>query len=163
MNQFCGQLQTLLHDGNKIAFLGVGSPLRADDSIGLYIVTELEKRLQSGPERQYRFFLGESAPENFSGEIRGQSPSHLVLFDAAEMDAAPGTFRLIPPEQITSTSFSTHTLPLKILADYLVKTTGCRIVIVGIQPKLLEFAYEATPEVIKAADEFVAEFCKMMG
>ena len=97
-----------------------------------------------------------------SGAIRSEAPSHVVIFDAAEIGAASGTFTIINPEQIAGTSFSTHMLPLQILTDYLVKATGCRIVIVGIQPKLLEFAYDATPEVIKAADCFVAEFCQVL-
>jgi hydrogenase 3 maturation protease len=149
----------LLKDDKKIAFLGVGSPLRADDSIGLYIVSELEKRLSKQTHREYYFHLGESAPENFVGIIRSQLPSHVVIFDAAEMGQNPGTFNLIPAEQIDGFGFSTHMLPLKILIDYLKTTIHCQVIVVGIQPKLLEFGYPATDEVKNSADRFIVEIC----
>jgi hydrogenase 3 maturation protease len=159
MTEVVDQLIDRLKGGRKIAFLGVGSPLRADDSVGLYIVTELEQRLKSDAETEYLFFLGESAPENFSGAIRSQTPSHVVIFDAAEMGKEPGVLTLIEPEQIGGVSFSTHMLPLKILTDYLVKTIDCKIVVIGMQPKLLEFAYPFTPVIKAAADRFITEFC----
>ena len=155
--EIVAELLKRLQEGNKIAFLGVGSPLRADDSIGLYIVSELESQLKKNSGREYRFYLGESAPENFSGIIRSESPSHVVIIDAAELNQKPGALSLIPLEQIEGASFSTHTLPLKILIDYLKKTIACQVVIVGVQPKLLEFGYPITSEVKKAADQFVAE------
>jgi Ni,Fe-hydrogenase maturation factor len=54
-------------------------------------------------------------------------------------------------------SFSTHILPLKILVDYLVEVTGCAVTVIGIQPKLLEFAYPMTNAVKAAADRFVKD------
>jgi hydrogenase maturation protease HycI len=160
--EIADRLSECLRGGRKIAFLGVGSPLRADDSIGLYIVSELEKRLKPDSSSEYLFFLGESAPENFSGAIRSQSPSHLVIFDAAEMGKTPGEFNLIESEQIGGTSFSTHMLPLAILTDYLIKTVHCQVIVVGVQPKLLEFGYSITPELKTAAEGFMAEFIPHM-
>ncbi len=153
------ELVNLLQDSEKIVFLGVGSPLRADDSIGLYIVNELEKQIKKNAKRECFFYLGESAPENFSGMIRSQSPSHVVIIDAAEMGREPGFFTLIAPEQIEGVSFSTHMLPLKILIDYLKKTIACQVIVVGVQPKLLEFGYPETPEVKNAADRFISGIC----
>ena len=95
MNKVIDRLATVWRDGKKLVFLGVGSPLRADDSIGLFIVEELEKQLSGITDKELRCFLGESAPENFSGAIREFAPDYLVIFDAAEFDATPGSFRLI--------------------------------------------------------------------
>jgi hydrogenase 3 maturation protease len=153
-----GELLANLSDGKKIAFLGVGSPLRADDSVGLYIVEELEQRMMGDSAKEYLFYLGESAPENFSGMLRNEAPSHVVIIDAAEMGKSPGAFTLIEPDQIDGISFSTHTLPLKILIDYLTKTIACQTVVVGVQPKLLEFGYPMTAEVKKAANQFITDF-----
>jgi hydrogenase 3 maturation protease len=159
--EFVNRFSDLLQGARKIAFLGVGSPLRADDSIGLYIVSELEKRLKPDLTREYLFFLGESAPENFSGAIRSQMPSHVIIFDAAELGKESGAFSLIEPEQISGTSFSTHMLPLKILIDYLIKTVGCEVIVVGVQPKLLEFGYSITSEVKTAANRFIKEYSQL--
>ncbi|MGE5581290.1 MAG: hydrogenase maturation peptidase HycI [Bacillota bacterium] len=155
-----GILTERLASAVKIAFLGVGSPLRSDDSVGLYIVTRLQELLTPDCRKELSFYLGESAPENFSGEIRRRKPSHVVIFDAADLGEEPGTFAIIERERIGGVSFSTHTLPLKILADYLVQTIDCQVIVLGIQPKLREFAYPMSGEVKEAADGFLEEFGK---
>jgi hydrogenase 3 maturation protease len=160
MMEIVQELWERIQTGHKIVFLGVGSPLRADDSVGLHIVAQLEQNLVKAKEDKYHFYLGESAPENFAGAIRNQAPTHVVIFDAANMGKAPGSFSLIEPEAISGISFSTHMLPLNVLTDYLIKTCDCKIVIMGIQPKLLEFGYPMTSAVKKAADQFISEFLK---
>jgi hydrogenase 3 maturation protease len=162
MKRTLDTLAEFLAGSGKIAFLGAGSPLRADDSIGLYIVEGLEKRLKSDKNREIRFYLGESAPENFSGAIRDFGPTHLVIFDAAEMDQAPGYITTIQPAEIGGVSFSTHMLPLKILVEYLTATIGCEVMVVGVQPKSLDFAMPVSAEVTTAADEFVNGFKAMI-
>lgn len=162
MTKVAQYLSNIIIDNHKIAFLGVGSPLRADDSVGLYIVSELEKRLKPKPEQQFRFYLGESAPENFSGEIRNFSPDHLLIFDAAELECQPGECTLIDQDSIGGVSFCTHMLPLKILADYLRTTAGCQVTVIGVKPKLLEFAYPMTGEVTAGAERLIAELIESL-
>jgi hydrogenase 3 maturation protease len=158
MNKIIDRLATVWRDGGKLVFLGVGNPLRADDSVGLFIVEELEQKLGTVTGKELRFFLGESAPENFSGAIREFAPTYVIVFDAAEFEEAPGSSRLIEQAEIGGVSFSTHMLPLNILANYLTATAGCQVVVVGIQPKLLEFGYPMTGVVKKAAEQLVTEF-----
>lgn len=158
MKELCDVLAAFFSESVRIAFLGVGSPLRSDDSIGLYIVSNLENRLSSGQKRETRFYLGESAPENFSGELRNFNPWHLMIFDAAEIGQKPGTFKPIQLAEIGGVSFSTHMLPLKILVEYLVATIGCKVMVVGVQPKTLDFAQPVSEEVKIAADQFVEGF-----
>lgn len=159
MTDHTTRLAGLWQSSRKIVFLGVGSPLRADDSVGLYVVEQLQKALAIPPDKEVHFFLGESAPENFSGEIRRICPDTLVIVDAANVGTEPGTAVVIDRHEIGGVSFSTHMLPLKILTDYLVTTTGCEVLVVGIQPKLLEFAYPISDEVKKAAQQIVKNWC----
>lgn len=156
MNQVIECLAAIWQSSRKIAFLGVGSPVRSDDSVGLYVVSELEKCLADDPTRELRFYLGESAPENFSGEIRNFAPTHTIIFDAANMGTSPGTFAVIDPETIGGVSFATHMLPLKILVNYFIATTGCQIAVIGVQPKNLEFGESLSPEIKAAADALIA-------
>lgn len=158
MNRMILTLTAEIVGGSKVAFLGVGSPLRADDSVGLYIVNKLASRLTPHAGQELRFYLGESAPENFSGEIRNFGTTHLVVIDAADMSEAPGTMRIIEQDQIGGTSFSTHMMPLKMLTDYLVMATGCKVFVLGIQPQSLAFGQLISEPVQKAADQFLAEF-----
>lgn len=155
MTEVVQRLATIWKSGGKIVFLGIGSPLRADDSVGLYIVESLRNALPKGRGSEAYFFLGESAPENFSGAIREIGPTHVVIFDAAQFATEPGTMRIIANDEIAGAGFSTHILPLKILVDYLMNATGCAVTVIGMQPKLLEFAYPMTTAVKTAADRFV--------
>lgn len=159
MTEITSRLAALWQSSRKIVFLGVGSPLRADDSVGLFIVEQLQSALMIPPDKEVHFFLGESAPENFSGEIRKICPDTLVIIDAANIGTEPGTAVLIDRNEIGGVSFSTHMLPLKILTDYLVTVTGCEVMVVGIQPKLLEFAYPISDEVKTAAEKVVKSLC----
>lgn len=156
MNKVVDRIGSICKVAPRVAFLGVGSPLRADDSVGLHIVESLQQTLKPTPDQEFQFFLGESAPENFSGAIRVFGPTHLLIFDAADLNLDPGSFALIEEEQIGGISFSTHMLPLKILTAYLTATTSCEVVVVGVQPKMMEFAYPMTPEVRQAADQFIS-------
>lgn len=158
MNEVVHQLITGIDGGSKVVFLGVGSPLRADDSVGLYIVGELKSRLTAHSGQELRFYLGESAPENFSGEIRNFGTTHLVIVDAADLGEEPGTMRIIEKDRIGGTSFSTHMLPLKMLTDYLVMTTGCQVFVVGIQPNSLAFGQLISEPVKETADKFLETF-----
>ena len=160
MNAVVERLTAVWQDGSKIAFLGVGSPLRADDSVGLFIVAELAKQLTKVDSKQLRFYLGESAPENFSGAIRQFAPDYVILFDAARFASEPGSFRLIHSNEIAGATFCTHMLPLGILANYLEATAGCQVLVVGVQPDTLEFGYPISKRVEQAATEFVETFLK---
>ena len=95
------------------------------------------------------------APENSTAAIRRFKPSHVIIIDAAEMGAEPGTTRLIDPAAAGGASFATHGLPLSVLAGYLAAETGCAVILVGIQPRSLEFGETLTPAVAEAADALV--------
>jgi len=120
---------------SRVAVLGVGSEIRADDAAGLFIVKLLRKSLASIPADRFAVFDGGSAPENLTGEIVRFSPTHVLVVDAADFGARPGTVRTIAKEQIGEVSFSTHRLSLLILTEYLERSIACKTMVLGIQPK----------------------------
>ena len=93
------------------------------------------------------------APENSTAEIRRIAPSHLIIIDAADMEAAPGTTRLIDPSEAGGASFATHGLPLGVLARYLCTEVGCGVLLIGIQPQRLEFGESLSRKVSRAVEE----------
>ncbi len=163
MNNITEHLALIIKKSPKIAFLGVGSPLRGDDNVGNQIVAALESELKSNPGQKIHFYQGESAPENFTGAIRAFSPEYLIIFDAAELGKPPGTFSIIPPEQIDGIGFASHVLPLKIICNYLSSTVEREILMVGIQPHNLEFGESLSPVVTEAIDNFVTELLSLLG
>jgi hydrogenase 3 maturation protease len=140
--------------------LGVGSDLRGDDAAGLILCRRLESRFarEDGlpdPAR-FRAFIGETAPENLTGEIRKFGPSHLLIADSADFGREPGAVIVADPEEITGISFSTHRLPLFVLTDYLEKEMGCRILILGLQPRTLELFHGLSEPVAHSLDALTA-------
>jgi hydrogenase 3 maturation protease len=148
------KLKSILKGAERIAVLGVGSELRADDIAGILAAQELDKASEEiGETKAFKVFLGYSAPENLAGEIKKFKPTHLVIIDSAEMGKPPGDIAAFPPEEAGGMSFSTHKLPVKVLAQYLRQSFECKMVIVGIQPKTLDFGKDVSSEVKKAVNE----------
>ena len=160
-------LSVLLHErlGNckKIAILGVGSPLKSDDAAGILIAGKIADNF---PEEDYpllRIYIGESAPENFTGEIKKFMPDHLLVIDAADLEEEPGSVTFIDMAVIKGVSFCTHMLPLNIMLDYLKLETGTEITILGIQPQNLSYDGKITDSVKVAIDEVALAITDTLG
>jgi hydrogenase 3 maturation protease len=146
-------LKNNLFGAKKIAILGVGSELRADDIAGILVSQELEKDAKKiGRSIDLKVFLGYTAPENLSGEIKKFAPTHVMIIDTADIGKNPGDVALFTPEDSGGISFSTHKLPIKVLAQYLLQSFECKVIIIGIQPKTLDFGKAISKEVKSAAN-----------
>ena len=143
-------LKNSLVSSKKIALLGVGSELRGDDAAGILIVESFKKGFRKKRGVEIKTFIGGTAPENLTGEIKRFSPDCLLIIDSADFGKKAGAVSVLDPNNIAGISFSTHILPLKMLTDYMEKSIGCRTAIIGIQPKTLEFGKKPSAEVRKA-------------
>ena len=137
-------------DGRKarIAFLGVGNDLHADDGAGVEVIRALRRLLQ--PSEYFLLVEGATAPENFSAPLRRFKPDILLFIDAANMGEKPGALAFLEMGEIDGFSASTHILPLTNLASFIKSETGCRVAFLGIQPARLEFDSPMTPVVKKS-------------
>jgi hydrogenase 3 maturation protease len=147
---------TLLHrlaGAKRVAVLGIGSDLRADDAAGNIAAVRLMKALARRKKKApAKVFLGETAPENLTGEIKRYKPSHLVIVDTADLRKKPGSIFIFKPEALgEGVSFSTHKMPARILVDYLVTSLGCDVTIIGIQPGSVAFGKAPSKTVTDAA------------
>lgn len=148
-----------LDGATRIAVLAVGSDLRGDDAAGLIAAERLVKDLArcGGQGKRIKVFMGATAPENLTGEIRRFLPSHLIVIDAVDRDKPAGTAFFFDPATLEGgVSFSTHTIPAKILIDYLTASFACTALVIGIQPKTIEFGKKVSPPVAQAARRVAA-------
>jgi hydrogenase 3 maturation protease len=136
-------------DARPVVVLGVGSQMRCDDAAGLHVAAAVSR---AGLPGVHAWETG-PAPENFTAEIRRLHPATVVIVDCAHMEEAPGTLRLIEPQEIGGVSFGTHGLPLSVLADYLLKEVGCSVLILGIQPASVEVGEAVSQPVQDAIGE----------
>jgi hydrogenase 3 maturation protease len=146
-------LKDWLRGAERLAVVGAGSTLRADDAAGMEVVTRLMEAYPPDANPHLLFCPGETAPENFSGKIRAFNPTHLLVVDAGDMGLAPGEIAEIPAEKVGGPAFLSHMLPLKVLINYLVGDTGAKSALIGIQYQSLEFDAPMTPEIAAAVDE----------
>jgi len=141
-------LEKKLRDAPKIALLGIGSLLCGDDAAGPLILRYLKKNKPFGKNKtRVKVFSGGTAPENITGEIKKFHPTHLVMVDAADMGLKPGGVAFIDPKRVAGVSFSTHRLPTTIMAEYLSYCISCEVIIIGVQPKSLEFGQSPSREI----------------
>jgi len=145
-------LKQKLNNAQRVAVLGVGSELRGDDIAGLLAAQQIEKNTKGkSVTPQIQIFIGETAPENLTGEIKKFQPTHLIIIDAAELNKEPGHIEIMEPGTIGGISFCTHSLPLAVMIGYLLESFKFQAIIIGIQPKTLTFGAQPTKEVVAAA------------
>ena len=136
--------------GEKTAVIGVGSELHGDDAAGLLTARALTALKLPG----IFAFEGATAPENITGAVIQCMPKLVLFVDAAEMSLPAGEIRVIPADEIGGMTFSTHTLPLPVIADYLSKRLTCQVLAVGIQPAATRFNSKPSESVRRAARNF---------
>ncbi len=154
-------LEARLAGASRLVVLGVGSELRSDDVAGLLVARRLAEALPDSPN--LLSIEGATAPENFTGQIIRFAASHLVVVDCADLGLPPGSVKVFAPEEIGGVSSNTHTLPLKIIVDYINKFSPCETLVVGIAPKSLAFDGEPAPEVLAAAAELADRLIAIAG
>ena len=71
--------------------LTVGNSMMGDDGVGPY----LYQLLSENPLPNWIALDGGSAPENVAHVVRDMKPDLLLIFDAADMELAPGKIRII--------------------------------------------------------------------
>ena len=132
-----------LTNAGRVAVLGIGNELNGDDGIGVKITQQLgEHNIGCDYKKTTRSRLiitAGLAPENFTGQLRRFHPDFVILIDAADMGSEPGCVQWLHWQQTIGMSASTHSLPLSILAQYLVTEIGCEVYIIAIQAESNDF------------------------
>ncbi len=160
--------------------MGIGNSLRCDDGAGVYIAETFGKKSlkvsvdsedtkgsedSDDSERNkgnegWKILNCGTAPENFTGIIRKEHPSLLVIVDAANMGRGicAGEFRIIPGNLIEDVGIGTHQMPLSALIDFLSEAAD-EIILIGIQPEIIDDGEEIS-ETVKAGSDSLINILK---
>ena len=150
---FKEELNDFLHDFKKLIILGVGNELKSDDGIGPFIVNKL---IEEDLQRDNLLFINaETVPENFTGKIRKEKPSHVIIVDACLMGSNPGEMKIVDKDDFKNIGISTHSMSLSYFVKYLEKDTDFKVIFVGIEPETMDWGENPTPNVEKTAYEFI--------
>ncbi|MFC1568180.1 hydrogenase maturation peptidase HycI [Candidatus Margulisiibacteriota bacterium] len=142
----------------KVLVLGIGNTLKQDDGAGPYFVRNFKPQTSKSKHNIELIDAG-SAPENFTGQIKRIKPDTLVIVDAVEFGAKPGSIRVMGEGDLRSQSLSTHNVSLKTFVDFLrADLPDLKVHVIGIQPKQADFGEGLSPEVEKAVAELCTNF-----
>lgn len=142
----------------RVAVVGVGAELNGDDAVGLLTARKL---LLKTEQRDNLLVLeGGALPESVSGPLRRFDPDLLIFIDAADLGKPAGTIEAVAPERIGGSSFSTHSMPLRILMDYLSEELRCDEMLIGVQPLNHDFGAPLSTSGKKAAARLAAELSR---
>ncbi|ACV25231.1 hydrogenase maturation peptidase HycI [Methanocaldococcus fervens] len=142
----------------KLVVMGIGNELKGDDAIGIYIVKKLMKHFNEDGEfvniKNLYLINAGTVPDFFTDILKEINPTHILIIDCALMDKEVGEVKVIKEDEIINYSFSTHTLPLPIIIKYLRKFINAEMIILGIQPKIIDFC-PISEEVKLSGDKLV--------
>ncbi len=116
--------------------MGIGNRLRGDDGVGVVIAERLREDKRVDGQMVLVFEAG-TVPENYLVPIIQEMPRQVILIDACDFGGAPGEFRLFSRDELAHLQlkgFSTHTLPLNMLAEMLGQETSSPVWLLGVQP-----------------------------
>lgn len=157
-----------MQDYEKLIILGIGNELKYDDGVGPFIISELNKR---DLKDNVLLINAQTVPENFTGKIRMENPSHIIIIDACLMGLKAGEFKIVNEEDFADIGISTHSMSLSYFVKFLNQDN---ILFIGIEPQslelidqdslgvlgadLMDFNGELTSDVKKSADEIIDMF-----
>ena len=141
----------------RVVVVGVGNDMRGDDGIGVFLARELKR--ETGDNRGI-MIIETQVPENFIMPILDFRPDRIIILDSADFKEKPGSFRMIKKDEILQFLISTHNMPLTIFLKALEKLNAEKILI-GIQPKNLDFGEDLSMEVKKRAGD-ILEFVRTL-
>lgn len=115
--------------GLRVAILGVGNVLKADDGAGPLLCQALHG-IVAAP-----VIDAGTAPENHLGPIIRARPQRLLVVDAVDFGGHPGAIAIFHARQIRDVAVSTHAVSLRLLVNVLRDEIDVDVLLLGIQPE----------------------------
>jgi hydrogenase 3 maturation protease len=129
---------------SKTIILGIGNTLKGDDGLGPLVCKKLEGKINA------ELIDAGTVPENYIQSIIKKKPQALLIIDAADFNASPGTIKILKPERLDSFIASTHILSPRIFIDMICRSVEVNVYFIAVQPAQMDFGQQVSPNVDKA-------------
>jgi hydrogenase maturation protease len=140
----------------RITFIGVGNPIKSDDAVGLYMISQLRKKCGTNPRKFVRIEPVSSSEVAFSKvgrrAERGNNETFIV-FDAVESNVSAGSIIFASIGETKYGFFATHNVPLKLIPG--LATNASNIFILGVQTVNTDIGETLSDIVRDSADKIV--------
>jgi len=94
-----------------------------------------------------------TVPENYIQPIIKKAPRNLLLIDAIDFRAEPGTIKMFESEQLNSLAISTHTLSPRFFIDIIRQSIELDVYCIGIQPAQTQLGQTVSGQVSQAVQQ----------
>jgi len=125
----------------RVVLVGVGNPLFGDDAAGCL----LAERLAGAPGLDV--VPAEDVPESFVPGVVDARPDVVVLADAVDLGAPPGSVAILDADAMVRYEASTHRVPLGLIAEIIRRASGADAFVLAIQPGPRRFGTGPSAEV----------------
>lgn len=133
--------------------------MMGDDAAGMLVVQQLKASL---PANSLLCVVeGGPAPENCTGTIRKLSPGMVILIDAGDFHASPGSVGLFTAKEAVGISAFGHSLPLHVIGGFIESELNCPVLLLLIQPESIAYDQATTPRVNDAVQQVSQMFLEL--
>lgn len=132
--------------GFQTLIIGIGNTLKGDDGLGPFVCQQLRQATVCA-----ELIDAGTVPENYIQRIIKKAPQNLLVIDAVDFRAEPGTIEIFRPEKLSSFVSSTHSLSPRLFADMVSREIKVDVYFVGIQPAHTQLGQAMSPQVSQAA------------
>jgi hydrogenase 3 maturation protease len=122
--------------------VGIGNIIKGDDGAGPFLCQQLKHAKICAD-----LIDAGTVPENYIQPIIKKRPQNLLVVDAIDFGATPGTTRIFRPEQLNSHVISTHSLSPRLFVDMVRKSISVDVYFAGIQPAQVLLGQSISQEV----------------
>ena len=126
--------------------LTIGNTLKGDDAAGPILAEKLKPLIPD------HIIDAGTTPENYIQPIINKNPRILLIIDAINFDAEPGSIKLFPPEKIKSMAVSTHAPSPQLFLDVIKSSISPQIHFLAIQPAQTELGAPLSEPIQQAID-----------
>lgn len=136
--------------GGRVVLIGIGNPFLGDDGAGCLVARGV--RGTPGIE----VVESEDVPERDVFRIADAKPDVVVLADAVDLGAPPGSVTVLEPEALAGYAPTTHRVPLSLIATLIRRATAADVLVLAIQPRQVTPGAAVSPEVARSVGVLVA-------
>ncbi len=147
--QLCEQLNKLC--GSRTIIVGIGNTLKADDGAGPLVCEKLKEAKISA-----EIIDTGTVPENYIQRIIKSKPDNIIVVDAMDFGAQPGTIDIFRPDELNSTATSTHTLSPRLFIEMITQSIKTDVYFIGIQPGQTRLGQDLSEQVNDSVGKVVS-------
>lgn len=142
--------------GTETLIIGIGNTLKGDDAAGPLLCQKLQQHRISA-----QLIDAATVPENYIQKIIAMSPQNLIVIDAIDFNARPGSIKIFKPQELNSLVISTHTLSPRLFVDMITAECDTETYFIGIQPAHTQLGQPLSPEVSDAVEQLLDILIKL--